>query len=250
MSQIGVWQLIAASSLFSKTILFLLLLFSVACWAITLNKHWQLRACLDSYMRAINILRPSADLQTLYNKIVKESGGPAGRIFEEGYLTLMAHLETLVPGKTRPHEAGLLMSNHTVERDLQLRLQTAMENEISHLSGGQGFLSTTTTISPFLGLLGTVWGVMYTFLSISQTGSAELAVVAPGIAEALITTIAGLLVAIPALMCNNYISTRLARLEDHLSRLQTELNIYFTNSWFREKAKIEARVGYQRDAAR
>jgi biopolymer transport protein TolQ len=136
------------------------------------------------------------------------------------------------------------------ERDLHLRLQTALDNEVSHLSGGLTFLSTTTTISPFLGLMGTVWGVMYTFLGIGQTGSAELAVVAPGIAEALIATIAGLLVAIPALVCNNHLSARLAKIEDYLARLQTELNIYFMHIWYREKAKIENRVGYQRDAAR
>ena len=250
MSQIGVWHLLTNSSLFSKTVLFLLLLFSVISWAITLNKHWQLRACVDSYMRAINILRPAADPQALYQKIVKESGGAAGRIFEEGFLTLATHLEALAPGKARHPEASLVAAANTVERDVHLRLQTALENEISHLGGGLSFLSTTTTISPFLGLLGTVWGVMYTFLSIGQTGSAELAVVAPGIAEALITTIAGLLVAIPALVCNNHLSTRLAKIEDHLSRLQTELNIYFTNCWYREKAKIESRLGYQRDATR
>jgi biopolymer transport protein TolQ len=249
LSQIGIWNLLANSSLFSKTILLMLLLFSVATWAITLNKHWQFRACVESYMRAINILRPSADIQALYTKIVKEIGGPAGRIFEEGYLTLAAFLETQIPGKARYVEASF-GANLTPERDLHLRLQTALGNEISHLSGGLTFLGTTTTVSPFLGLMGTVWGIMYTFLSIGQSGSAELAVVAPGIAEALITTIAGLLVAIPALICNNHLTTRLAKIEDYLSRLQTELDIYFMHSWFREKAKIESRLGYQRDAAR
>ena len=248
MSQIGIWHLLANSSLFSKAILLLLLLFSVASWAITLNKHWQLRACLETYMRAINILRPNADLQALYGKIAKEIGGPAGRIFEEGYLTLVAALEA--QGKTRHAETAPGSGAHAPERDIHLRLQAALDHEISQLSNGMGFLSTTTAVSPFLGLLGTVWGVMYTFLSIGQTGSAELAVVAPGIAEAMITTIAGLLVAIPALMCNNHLNTRLTKIEDYFSRLQTELDIYFTQSWFREKTKIESRLGYQRDAAR
>lgn len=250
MTQIGLWHLLANSSLFSKTILFLLLLFSVATWAITLNKHWQFRACVEAYLRTINILRPNADLQALYHKITKEIGSAPGRIFEEGYLTLAAHLEPFASGKARFAESPGTPSASALERDLHLRLQTAKENEISHLSSGMSFLGTTTTVGPFLGLLGTVWGVMYTFLSIGQTGSAELAVVAPGIAEALITTIAGLLVAIPALMCNNHLSTRLAKIDDHLSRLQTELDIYFTHSWFREKTKIESRVGYQRDPAR
>jgi biopolymer transport protein TolQ len=133
---------------------------------------------------------------------------------------------------------------------LTLRLETAVDSELSQLESGLPFLATVTTVSPFLGLLGTVWGVMVAFLGISQSGSADLSVVAPGIAEALITTVAGLAVAIPAVLCHNFLVARLRLIEDDLGRLTTELKIYFLEWWYREKSKIENRAGHQRDFAR
>lgn len=248
--QVSVLDLVLRSGFFSKAILLSLLLLSIASWALTLNKYWQLRACSEGYLRALNLLRPTADLQLMYSKLAKEIGGAVGRIFEEGYLTLKSHLESLLPGKTHLAELPAETAFNLFEKDVSLRLQTATESELATLASGLSVLATTVTISPFIGLLGTVWGVMYTFLSIGQAGSTELTVVAPGIAEALIATIAGLAVAIPALACNNFLTARLAKLEDNLARFNTELNIYFTHNWQREKAKIGNRLGNQRDAAR
>lgn len=248
--QESVLDLILRSGLFSKAILLSLVLLSIASWALTLNKYWQLRACSEGYLRALNLLRPTADLQLMYSKLAKEIGGAVGRIFEEGYLTLKSHLEGMMPGKTHLAEISPEAAFNLFEKDVSLRLQTATESELSALASGLSVLATTVTISPFIGLLGTVWGVMYTFLSIGQAGSTELTVVAPGIAEALIATIAGLAVAIPALACNNFLTARLAKLEDNLARFNTELNIYFTHNWQREKTKIANRLGNQRDAAR
>ncbi len=248
--QVSVLDLILRSGFFSKAILLSLLLLSIASWALTLNKYWQLRACSEGYLRALNLLRPTADLQLMYSKLAKEIGGAVGRIFEEGYLTLKSHLEGMMPGKTHLSELPAEAAFNLFEKDVSLRLQTATESELATLASGLSVLATTVTISPFIGLLGTVWGVMYTFLSIGQSGSTELTVVAPGIAEALIATIAGLAVAIPALACNNFLTARLATLEDNLARFNTELNIYFTHNWQREKTKITNRLGNQRDAAR
>jgi biopolymer transport protein TolQ len=248
--QESVWSLILKAGFFSKAILLSLLLLSIASWAFALNKYWQLRACSEGYLRALNLLRPTADLQLMYSKLAKEIGGAVGRIFEEGYLTLKSHLEGLVHGKPHLPELPADAAFNLFEKDVSLRLQTATESELAALASGLSLLATTVTISPFIGLLGTVWGVMYTFLSIGQSGSTELAVVAPGIAEALIATIAGLAVAIPALACNNFLAARLAKLEDNLARFNTELNIYFTHNWQREKTKIGSRLGNQRDAAR
>jgi len=248
--QDSVFSLILRAGFFSKAILLSLMLLSILSWAVALNKYWQLRACGDAYLRALDLLRPTADLQLMYNKMVKEVGGAIGRIFEEGYLTLKSHLEGMLPGKAHLPEISAAAAFNLFEKDVNLRLQTATDSELTTLAGGLSVLSTTVTISPFIGLLGTVWGVMYTFLSIGQAGSTELTVVAPGIAEALIATIAGLAVAIPALACNNFLSARLAKQEDNFARFNTELNIYFTHNWHREKAKIGARLGNQRDAAR
>lgn len=248
--QESVLDLILRAGFFSKAILLSLLVLSVASWAFALNKYWQLRASSEAYLRALDILRPTAELHFMYNKLVKEIGGAIGRIFEEGYLTLKAHMEGHLPGKTHLAEIPAEAAFDLFEKDVNLRLQAATDSELSTLAGGLSLLSTTVTASPFIGLLGTVWGVMYTFLSIGQTGSTELTVVAPGIAEALIATIAGLAVAIPALACNNFLAGRLAKLEDNYARYQAELTIYFSHNWQREKTKIGNRLGNQRDAAR
>jgi biopolymer transport protein TolQ len=256
----GVMDLIWQSGFFAKFILLALLLLSILAWSITLNKYWQFRSIYRDYYRLINLLRPNVELATIYAKAIKNRSGAIIRIFEEGHITLARAFDRSAFNKIRASEHAATTqrfaeglderSNHSPERDLTLRLETAAEIELSQLESGLPFLATVSTVSPFLGLLGTVWGVMTAFLSIGQSGSADLAVVAPGIAEALITTVAGLAVAIPAVLCYNFLAARLRGIEDDLSRLATELKIYFIDWWYREKSKSESRTGHQRDFAR
>ncbi|MDZ7292172.1 MAG: MotA/TolQ/ExbB proton channel family protein [candidate division KSB1 bacterium] len=256
----GVVDLVAQAGLFVKAVLLALLLLSIISWSITLNKYWQYRSFHRDYYRLINLLRPNADLPTIYARAVKNHPGPISRIFEEGQVTLAAAFDRTMASKSRGIDQssappkfteGLAeRTNHTLEQDLTLRLETATDIELSQLEAGLSSLATITTASPFIGLLGTVWGIMNAFIGISQSGNADLSVVAPGIAEALITTVAGLAVAIPAVLCHNFLATRLRKIEDNLIRLATELKIYFVNWWYREKSKIENRAGYQRDFAR
>jgi biopolymer transport protein TolQ len=245
----GAVGLILQAGTFAKFIMVALLLLSILAWSITANKYFQFRSFHRDYQRLTGMLRPNADLQALYANAVKKYKGPVSRIFEEGYLTLSAAFSPESPGKLRL-EPRPDQANHSVEQEVQMRLETATTSECTQLESGLSFLASITTVSPFIGLLGTVWGVMGAFLGISQSGNADLSVVAPGIAEALITTVAGLAVAIPAVFCHNFLAARLRLIEDDLDRLATELKIYFANCWHREKSKIESRIGYQRDAAR
>lgn len=245
--QDGVVSLIFKSGLFAKTILASLLLLSIITWAITLTKYWRFRRINRDTYRLLHSLRPNSEVSAVYHSAVKDIGGPVGRIFEEGYITIGSFFESSRGRKLDLTTDGVLP---VLEKNLNMRLQTARENEISDLAGGIPFVATAISLSPFLGLLGTVWGVMHTFLSISQSGgSADLSVVAPGVAEALVTTVAGLVVAIPALLCNNYLSSRLTRIEDDFGRLNTELIIYFNQIVQREKLKNEDRLGHQRHFA-
>ncbi|MHB9028591.1 MAG: MotA/TolQ/ExbB proton channel family protein, partial [Candidatus Latescibacterota bacterium] len=98
-------------------------------------------------------------------------------------------------------------------------LNSAVMNETATLQFGMGLLATAAGVSPLLGLLGTVWGVMYSFLNIGQVGTASIAAVAPGIAEALMTTIAGLLVAIPAMAGFNLLTGYINQCLDNLDRI-------------------------------
>ncbi len=252
----GVMDLVAQSDLFVKGILLSLLGMSILSWSITLNKYWQFRSFHRDYHRLLNLLRPNADLPTIYAKAVKNRPSPVNRIFEEGQVTLAAAFDRYAGTRNPASASGPLAeslaerSNNTLEHDLSMRLETATDIEFSQLESGLSSLATITTASPFIGLLGTVWGIMNAFLAISRSGNADLSVVAPGIAEALITTVAGLAVAIPAVLCHNFLSTRLRKIEDGFIRLTTELKIYFISWWHREKSKSENRAGHQRDFAR
>ena len=250
----GVIDLVLQSDLFSKFILLALLALSILSWSITLNKYWQFRSFHSDYYRLINLLRPNADLAMIYAKAVKNHPGAVSRVFEEGQVTLASAADRHV-GLKNPAapitEAAIERGHNMLEHDLTMRLETATDIELSQLEAGLSSLATITTVSPFIGLLGTVWGIMNSFIGISSSGgNADLSVVAPGIAEALIATVAGLAVAIPAVLCHNWLSTRLRKIEDGFIRLSTELKIYFINWWHREKSKGENRAGYQRDFAR
>jgi biopolymer transport protein TolQ len=98
-------------------------------------------------------------------------------------------------------------------------VNAAVMEETALLQGGMGLLATAASVSPLLGLLGTVWGIMYSFLNIGKVGSASIAAVAPGIAEALMTTIAGLLVAIPAMVGHLLLSGSINRCLDSFDRI-------------------------------
>lgn len=248
-------DLVAQSDLFTQFVLLALLGLSILSWSLTLNKYWQYRSFHRDYHRLLNLLRPNVELSTIYAKAVKNRPNPVSRVFEEGQITLAAALDRQNPAKVKMPEAPTQENlaergNNALEHDLTMRLETATDIEFSQLESGLSSLATITTVSPFIGLLGTVWGIMNSFLGISSSGNADLSVVAPGIAEALITTVAGLAVAIPAVLCHNFLSTRLRKIEDGFIRLSTELKIYFIYWWHREKSKNENRAGYQRDFAR
>ena len=110
-------------------------------------------------------------------------------------------------------------------------INNALMLEFNKLTKTMSVLATAASTSPLIGLLGTVWGIMYSFINIGRQGNASIDTVAPGIAEALITTIAGLLVAIPAMVGHNFLMTRIHRCEDILDRIAE-----FSHSIFESKA--------------
>ncbi len=107
-------------------------------------------------------------------------------------------------------------------------VNNAAMHEMNKLQRGMGVLAMTANVSPLIGLLGTVWGIMYSFINISQKGSASIDTVAPGIAEALITTLAGLCVAIPAMVGHNFLSGPINNCLDHIDRVSEYALSLFT----------------------
>jgi biopolymer transport protein TolQ len=106
--------------------------------------------------------------------------------------------------------------------NLKRAVRKAESQKLSYMGGGLPFLATTGSATPFIGLFGTVWGIMASFHDIGQRGSASLAVVAPGISEALVATAAGLAVAIPAVIFYNYFSNKLDLVDGQVSNFSTD----------------------------
>ena len=112
-------------------------------------------------------------------------------------------------------------------------INNAVMHEMNTLQKGMGVLATTINVSPLIGLLGTVWGIMYSFINISSQKAASIDVVAPGIAEALITTLAGLIVAIPAMIGHNFLTGWINHCLDGLDRTSE-----FAHSLFSDESKV------------
>jgi len=175
-------QLILHAGLFVKIILLILAGFSIISWAIILYKYFHLTAAAKESEQFLKAFDGGGDAKDLMAAASRFALSPLANVFRAVY---PAH------GRGRRDEVTKL-----------LRRSQTQESEKLHAY--LTFLATTGSTSPFIGLLGTVWGIMNAFRGIGATGSASLAVVAPGIAEALITTAAGLGAAIPAVMAYNY----------------------------------------------
>jgi len=205
-------QIIARSSPVSKLVLLALAIFSVVSWAIILHKLWLFRRTASQSGVFLDVFRKSSKFSEVQAVCKTLGGSPLVGIFQAGYAELNNQLrqpaagasvtaQTVSPGgASRP----TLKSLPALDR----ALMRAAAVEINRLESRITFLATTASISPFIGLFGTVWGIISAFESIGQTSSTNLAIVAPGIAEALIATAAGLFAAIPAVYFYNYLAHR------------------------------------------
>jgi len=196
-----IWGLVLQADPIVKTVMALLVLASVACWAIILEK-------------AIRLSKLSRDLRRLERTVSDETTADAPRGLVRTLLTA-AHHEAEDGGRNEPR--GELRAR--IERAMRLSLKS----ELQRLEVGLPFLATVGSAAPFIGLFGTVWGIMNSFTSIAQQKDTSLAVVAPGIAEALFATALGLAAAIPAVMAYNMISVSLGRGANRGNTTITEL---------------------------
>ncbi len=201
----GVVDLVAQASPLSLAVLVILLLFSVVAWAIIAAKLASFRKVDRQTAQFIQVFRTSAKFSDVQSVCASLAASPLVGMFQAGYAELNAQLRQAPagsPGAAAPRPT--LKSLAAVDRAL-LRASSA---EVIKLEKSVTFLATTASITPFIGLFGTVWGIMSAFTSIGAQGSTDLAVVAPGIAEALIATAAGLFAAIPAVYFYNHLTTR------------------------------------------
>lgn len=211
----SLWMLVAQSDLITKLVLLILLILSIVCWTIFLYKIILLRikknqlAHLSKRLSTIDAFDELRALTLAFNDTLP------GYFLRKNFSTLKMFLES-EPNKAILNERELTSLQQHIEQSLEDILQT----EESYLP----FLFTSASVSPLLGLFGTVWGLIHAFIRISEKQSADIATVAPGIAEALITTLAGLLVAIPALVMYHYLMSQVRVIERQLFMIADKFN--------------------------
>lgn len=188
------WALFARATLIVKIVMILLIAASAWCWAIIIDKWRQYRKARAQAARFDAAFWSGEPLDGLYQQIGGEGRSPSERIFVAG----MTEWE-------RSHrDDGGLIAGATARIDRSMDVQIARESEA--LQKGLPVLATVGSTAPFVGLFGTVWGIMNAFIEIAEAQNTNLAVVAPGIAEALLATGLGLLAAIPAVIFYNKLS--------------------------------------------
>jgi biopolymer transport protein TolQ len=212
-----IFTMIVHSGIAAKAVLLILLIFSLVTWAIIFNRFVFLRRTAGLNKKFRNFYDKQKRLIDLERTDKAFLDAPMARIGEIG---AAEYRRILTDGQS-----------HTGMKDWSFFLQSQFAMATEHIESAFGSIVSTfdrgvfllamvSSISPFLGLLGTVWGIMNSFFEIGNQGSASLPVVAPGIAEALVATLAGLAVAIPALFCYNYFNHRAERLETELDQFR------------------------------
>jgi len=188
-----------------KFILLILFFFSIISWTIVFMKLRLLKKYKDEDQRFLELFFSSREINKVYSQSKMFTSSPLANIFRAGY----GEFNRFKALHGNPDESKAFYSKQPIMENVQRAVKKVLNDQGSRLERGLTFLATTGNASPFIGLFGTVWCIMTSFRSIGMKGSASLAVVAPGIAEALIATAAGLAAAIPAVVAFNYFSRRI-----------------------------------------
>lgn len=218
-------QMIANASIMVKLVLLLLLFFSITSWAIIIIKFRLIRKAFKETAFFTEFFWKSRDFSEAFAKAKQFSGSPVARLFRIGYVELkkLAHSGPIQHSKM---DALSLQTRMVGIDNVKRAMRRAMNTETTRIMQMVPFLATTGNTTPFIGLFGTVWGIMGSFHGIGLRGSASLAVVAPGISEALVATAAGLAAAIPAVIGFNYFMYKIKLIESELDSFTADfLNI-------------------------
>jgi biopolymer transport protein TolQ len=203
-----VWQLVAHAGMVVQLVLLMLIMFSVLSWAVILSKYKTIRDAQKQDLEFQDLFWHAGSLSAAYTQTKHLAASPQAVVFRLGYGEL---------GKVMRAQStdgcDSTLANKGVIENLQRSLNRGMAAELTRLGRATTFLATCANTAPFIGLFGTVWGIMDAFRSIGATGAANLATVAPGIAEALVTTATGLFAAIPAVVAYNHFNRRIQVLE-------------------------------------
>lgn len=213
MFQAGPLAIIASLGVISKVVLMVLLGFSIISWAIIFYKWATFRAVDLKDRHFMAVLLRARDVEEVTRNLPQAAGSPCAKIFHSVIQRLDQIPTTFSDG------GSMVFDRHVMERTAAHLAQ----GQISKLESYLPFLATTGNICPFIGLLGTVLGIIDAFREIGTQGTASIAAVAPGVSEALIATAAGLFAAIPAVIAYNYFLTRIRRIALQMDSVVVEL---------------------------
>jgi biopolymer transport protein TolQ len=211
----SIWQLVSDSDAMTWVVLIVLLALSIISWTVFLYKFLVLRIKLKQLNRISRKMRELNNVESIMALGSSLNSDLPSYFLAQNVMYIKSLMASHGQGQTLTTEQWDLVSNN-----MDRILDDMIGNEESYVS----VLSTSAAISPLLGLFGTVWGLIHAFIDISKKGSADIVTVAPGIAEALITTLFGLLVAIPAMMMFNYIASQIRTLEHSLIRIADQFS--------------------------
>ena len=201
----------------AKAIIVFLVCFSIVAWSVILYKVLQMRRAsrLNYYFN--EEFRSQKNVMDIFDRKLQVEGCPLYEVYDAGCVQLDARLKG--PGGERRKQSVSIKNMEHIKR----AVENVVAQESLKLESGLIWLSVAASGAPFIGLLGTVWGVMSAFAGIAQSGSATLAAMAPGVAAALITTVAGLLVAIPSMFGYNWLVHNLRAFTVGLDNFAQEL---------------------------
>jgi len=217
-------QMIIHAGPMVKFVLGILLFFSTASWAIIFVKVRLFRKAKYETEHILEVFWEGRGLKTIHAACKDLPFSPVARLFRAGYteLSRIQKIQASSNAEESHNPTGMEHSGRSVRAvmdNLDRSLKRAEIDQVHRMENALGFLATTGNTAPFIGLFGTVWGIMDAFRGIGLKGAANLAVVAPGISEALIATAAGLAAAIPAVVAFNFFNQR-------ISALRAEMDIF------------------------
>ncbi len=221
-----------------KVVLALLLLLSFACWWIIFVKIRYFKKAKGESEQFLAQYRQKGNFPVLYRESRQLEYGYLPQLFESGYAE-WAKLSKSLESQPRSDSEGVEAWLEGVER----AMQGAMLVQRQRMERFLALLATTGSTAPFIGLFGTVWGIMSSFQEIGLKGAANLAVVAPGISEALIATAMGLAAAIPAVVAYNYFSNRIRAAENEMHYFINDFSNLVKREWLRRLAAAKPMVG-------
>lgn len=209
----NIFKVFFESGLAAMIIMLILVFFSIWSWALFFKKLNDLRQVKRRGQSLLSAIRFYKKIREYENLGHLRSDNPWGKVLDKG----IEEYKSLKLGAAVNPKLMELAEN------IRISMEDVKITEIEKLESGLPVMATIITASPLLGLLGTVWGIMEAFLEVKARGSAHITVVAPGISDALITTVYGLLVALPALFFNNMLRSRINKIDSHLDSFITDI---------------------------